>query len=215
MRSLGKKEFDSLGKEFSLDDKKIWQLQQFISLLKSWNTRTNLVSKNDAPRLVSKHVYESLEIERNSLLSSPGRVLDLGAGAGFPGVPLAILHSEKSFTLLDSRRVKSLFLQEVADVCQLTNVKVVNERVENFHPSPSENFNFVLARAVASLDVLWGWSSPILCHGGQLIAVKGGDVQKEIDALSLVKRVHVKMFPFRGQDNPGFEEKRLIVVAAQ
>jgi len=215
MNLLDEKVLFALAKEFSFDEQKIGQFQKFISLLKTWNARTNLVSKNDASRLVSKHVYESLEIERHSLLSKQGRVLDLGTGAGFPGIPLAILNPELLFTLLDSRRIKTLFLQEVADACQLANVKVANTRVEEYQIAPNEQFDFVLARAVASLDVLWNWSSRILSQGGQLISLKGGDVQREIDALTAEHKVHVKTVPFRGQDSPGYEEKCIIIVAFQ
>ncbi len=204
--------FDRLVQEFALSDVQVKQMHRYVELLEQWSSRTNLVSKNDVTRLVSKHISESLEIARRALLPADGDILDLGSGAGFPGVPLAILSSELRFTLLDSRRIKSLFLQEVVEKCGLANVRVVCERIEDFANDERACFRFVLARAVAALDVLWGWCAPLLEKSGALAALKGGDIDKEVAKLRAAADVNVKVLPF--QNNLSENDSKKIVIVS-
>ena len=213
MKIENKKSLARLSQEFFLSDLQGGQFQCFVELLESWSSRTNLVSKNDVARLASKHISESLEIERLSLLSGKKRILDLGAGAGFPGVPLAIVNPNRLFVLLDSRRKKTLFLQEVADECSLTNIAIVCDRVENYGASFPDQYDVVVSRAVASLDVLWKWSVPILENAGCLIAIKGGDVQDEVSQLLSMDDVKVDVLSFCKNQSPDFETKKIIVAA--
>jgi 16S rRNA (guanine527-N7)-methyltransferase len=211
MKLENKKALREIVQEFSLKDLQSEQFRIFVNLLESWSSRTNLISKNDVSRIVSKHIGESLEVERLSLLRDNLKIMDLGAGAGFPGVPLAILHPNSQFTLIDSRRKKSLFLQEVADECNLKNIHVVCDRVEDFGASLSPQYDLVLARAVAALDVLWRWASPILNQDGALVAIKGGDVREEVSQLLVSADVNVETLSFRGEQLSSFESKKIVV----
>ncbi len=211
MYKENKKHLALLAREFPLSEQQAAQMRRYVELMEQWSKRTNLVSRNDVTRLVSKHISESLEIERQKLLPAGGDVLDLGSGAGFPGMPLAILRPRQQFTLLDSRRIKSLFLQEVVDECRLANVRVVCDRIESFG-AERFTFRFVLSRAVAALDVLWRWSAPVLEKDGMLIVLKGGDIEKDVAKLRAMADVNVKVLPFEN-NLPGNNSRKIIVVS--
>ncbi len=213
MHVENKSALQQLRHQLPLTDDQVRKIQTFVDLLESWNRRINLVSKNDVLRIVSKHIKESLEIDRFSLLDGCKTALDLGSGAGFPGIPLAITHPEIQFTVLDSIRKKTLFLHETVETIGLTNVRVLCDRVENQHPS-SVRYDVVLSRAVAELDVLWQWSRPLLKVGGRLVAVKGGDLHQEIAHLQNVDSVRVSIHSTEAENRLPADVKKIVVVFA-
>lgn len=160
--------------------------EDYVRLLLEWNPRAGLVSRADenASRLIKRHIVESLGLAGTNLLSENAAVLDLGSGGGFPGVPLKIARPDLRITLLDSRRMKSLFLQEVVRRLNLENVEVVCARAESLDDSFKSRFDFVVVRAVTNLAKLWQWAVPVLKNGGSLLAQKGGDLDQELKELS-------------------------------
>ncbi len=173
----------SLPEEFHLNEIQIQQFEKYLNLLLQWNKKAGLISPSDENRLIKRHIIESLGVLSVNLLQPSAEVLDLGSGGGFPGVPIKISMPSLNMALLDSRRMKALFLEEVVRVLALENTHVVNDRAERVAANLSEKFDFVLVRAVADLETLWKWSQPLLKKGGSLLAQKGGDLKNELDQL--------------------------------
>jgi len=207
MLDENKKAFTSLVGEQKLSSQQAKKVTQYVNLLEEWTTRTNLVSKRDVPKIVSRHIYESLEFCRNDLLPNNSRIMDLGSGAGFPGIMIAVFYPNCQVTLVESRKMKALFLQEVKDQLLLDNIVVVNDRVENL-VNFRLFFDVATARAVASLEELWSWSSPLLKRNGMLIAQKGGDVSQEIQIIN--PEVKISVIPFQFSD-PVLDRKLVLL----
>ena len=147
-----------------------------IELYKEWNARINVVSRKDIDNLYQHHVLHSLAIARYLELHYPAgvldgaSVLDLGTGGGFPGIPLAMEYPQARFTLCDSVGKKLTVAGAVAQGLGLTNVELVNARAESL----TGTFDWVVTRAVATLDKLYPWVNGRFRNS--IICLKGGDV---------------------------------------
>lgn len=153
----------------------------YLHLLDRWNKVFNLTAIQKPEERVLLHIVDSLSIHPFLL---GNRFIDVGTGAGLPGIPLAILYPEKKFTLLDSNSKKTRFLTQVVQELKLNNVDVVHVRAESYQPeSEPFCFNAILSRAFASLAKMIECTTHLLCPGGQWIAMKGIYPQDEIAAL--------------------------------
>ncbi len=139
----------------------------FITLLQKWSKVHNLTALSNTEDILTKHIADSLSI--HSYIKGD-RIIDVGTGAGFPGIPLALIFPEKSFTLLDSDRKKIGFLIEVKRVLQLPNVRLINQRAEDFHPEAL--FDIVVTRAVSSLPNIIECTAHLLNPEGVCVAMK-------------------------------------------
>lgn len=203
--------FEQLDVACSFSEAQKDRLRLYIEMIELWSERMNLVSGRDLFYLVTRHLADSVAVARLPQVPEQGRVLDLGSGAGFPGVPLAILKPQLHVTLLDSIGKKARFLQEVVDVVQIENACVLCERAENLRPTDNnERYDVVTARAVARLDKLWRWSKPLLRPGGKLLAQKGGDVQPEIAELTKKARVTVSVQELKARKD---DDKKVLCVS--
>ena len=161
------------------------QLGALHDLFKAWNEKINVISRKDIDNFYTNHVLHSLAIATQFNFTKNMRVMDLGAGGGFPGIPLAIFFPEAQFTLVDSINKKLKVVQEISSAIGLTNVVVKHTRVEDIK---NEKFDVVVSRAVAPLKELWQWSKPLLTKNKNvempvpngLICLKGGDLTQEI-----------------------------------
>lgn len=167
------------------------QLNALYSLYKEWNEKINVISRKDIDALYEKHILHSLSIAAIFQFNKGCRIVDLGTGGGFPGIPLAIFFPDAEFLLTDSIGKKLKVVEAVAAEIGLKNVKVKHTRIEEIK---DQKFDFVVSRAVAPLRDLWKWSVPILKAKGQgipatteeetiyggLICLKGGDLTEEI-----------------------------------
>jgi len=158
-------------------------LHKYSEILLDWNKRTNLVSKKDESRIVERHIGESLSIPFVIDLPTGGSVMDLGSGAGFPGLPLKIIRPDLKIVLVESKRMKALFLKDVAELLGFSGLEIVAERVENLDTGWQRSFDVIIARAVTTIATLWKWSEPYLKTSGALIAMKGAGAGKEINHL--------------------------------
>ena len=190
------------------------QLAQLGALYEEWNAKINVISRKDIDNLYERHVLHSLILSNVTHFKKGAKILDLGTGGGFPGIPLAILFPESQFTLIDGTLKKIKVVQEVTQALGLKNVTAIQKRAEELK---GVRFDFIISRAVAKLDKLMMWSRPLL-SGKQkhsipngLIVLKGGNVRAEIQELP--KGEYVEVYKISDWlDEPFFEEKYVLYV---
>ncbi|MCS6882124.1 MAG: 16S rRNA (guanine(527)-N(7))-methyltransferase RsmG [Oscillochloridaceae bacterium] len=192
------------------------QLRQFARYadeLLAWNARTNLTAITDRPAIYVRHFLDSLALAR-FWGPPPATLADIGTGAGFPGVPLKILHPPLALTLIESVGKKTAFLTHLITTLGLTQVRVVTGRAEALgrDPGERERYDVVTARAVADLRVLAEYAMPLLRVGGLLLAPKGADVAGEVEearrAMALLGGTIERVVPI---ELPGVEPRTLVV----
>ena len=154
------------------------QLAVLLEELARWSHRINLTAIRELPAMVSGHVLDSLTVRP---WLEGGRVIDVGTGAGFPGLPLAIAEPAIDFTLLDANARKISFVRHVAGRLRLANVTAVHARAED--DAPGRGFDTVIARAVTSLTGLIDLAAHLLNPEGVILALKGKQPTDELDAL--------------------------------
>lgn len=147
----------------------------FLDLLEKWNAVYNLTAIRDRTQWVSHHLLDSLSV---AAYMSAGRILDVGTGAGFPGVPLAIVQPGRHFTLLDSSQKRTSFLAQTLAALGLRNADVVRARVEEF--TPDQTFDAAVSRAFADLADFARLAGPLVRSGGSLLAMKGLHPDEEL-----------------------------------
>lgn len=153
-------------------------LLAYLKLLEKWNAAYNLTAVRDPERMVTHHVLDSLAVIH--YLHGP-RVVDVGAGAGIPGIPLALACPEFAFVLLDSNAKKTRFITQAINELGLTNVGVERTRAEDFHPVQS--FDTVISRAFASLAEMLQMTQHLDAPGGLFLAMKGNYPHDELAAV--------------------------------
>jgi 16S rRNA (guanine527-N7)-methyltransferase len=188
-----------------LDEAQLAKLVAHLDLLDDWNTRFNLTAIRDRPSQLTKHLLDSLTV----LPFLQGeRIADVGSGAGFPGIPLAIVEPRRQFALIESTGKKCRFLEHVRDTLELRNVEVVQSRAESY--KPGVRFDTVIARAVGPLADLVKVAGPLVVGGGRLLAMKGRLPEAELAAKLngwKVAAVHPLTVPGLG------EERHLVEVS--
>lgn len=165
-----------------LDEKQLSRLEALEGLYREWNAKINVISRKDIDSLYLHHVLHSLSIAAYMEEKYPGttlgpKVLDVGTGGGFPGIPLAILYPGSEFTLCDSVGKKILVAGTVAKELGLDNVTTVNDRAEKL----PGGYDYVVSRAVTTLDAFYPWVKGKFSR--RILYLKGGDVVEEISTL--------------------------------
>lgn len=187
------------------------QFQLLETLYQDWNLKINVVSRKDIEELYLRHVLHSLGIAKVIDFKPGSKVLDVGTGGGFPGIPLAIFFPETKFTLVDSIGKKIKVVQEVVDGLQLKNVKAINDRVENINGK----FDFIVSRAVAAMPTFVHWTEGKVSAKNNhslkngILYLKGGDLAEE-----LKEYPQAKIFPLTEYfDEDFFETKKVVHLA--
>ena len=189
---MSKKEnpWDTLKAWFPDLEENNWsQLQLYISLLREWNAKINLVSRKDTDRLETKHLAHCLTITKFLRLMPKARLLDVGTGGGLPGIPLAICYPQAKFTLIDSIGKKVMVIEDMVERLGLTNVEVKRGRVEELPRKKS--YDFVIGRAVTALPTFFGWVQNKIAKGAKhspangILYLKGGDYTEELNSSGL------------------------------
>ncbi len=195
------------------------QFAQLLPLYREWNAKINVISRQDVDNLEIRHILHSLAIAKIFPFKPGARLLDLGTGGGFPGIPLAILLPEVQFTLVDGTGKKITVVREIAQALDLKNVTSRHARAEDLKMFGT--FDYVISRAVAPLDKLMNWSFKLLkkkqvnAYPNGLIALKGGKIESEIAALPGDGHNYSEVFPIKDFfDDPWFEEKWVVYVQA-
>lgn len=166
--------------DLNLTDEQVKRLLRFLELLRFYNQQMDLTAVKDA-EMVSRHLLDSLEVTRYAEFKDAKRIIDIGSGAGLPGIPLAIACPDKHLLLLDARMKRIGFLNTCIEDLGLTNVLAVHGRVEDLgHQKERGKFDAAISRAFAELKVVLECSAPFLKIGGQLLALKGEHARDEI-----------------------------------
>lgn len=188
-----------------IDEQQMTALMTYLQLISRWNKAYNLTAIRDLPAMVVRHLLDSLAI----LPHLPdGSLLDVGTGAGLPGVPLAIMQPNRQVALLDSNGKKIRFLFQVKTQLGLSNIQLHETRVEQF--AAQERPDLIVSRAFASLSDMVKFCQPLLSHGARLFAMKGADVDAELEVLqkNWPAMVPITQQPLRV---PGLNETRWLV----
>jgi len=185
-----------------LDDAQLGKLVAHLDLLDDWNSGMNLTAIRDRPSQLTKHLLDSLTVL--PYLQGP-RIADVGSGAGFPGIPLAIVEPHRHFSLIESTGKKCRFLEHVRDTLELKNVEVVQARAESYRPEV--RFDTVIARAVGPIADLVKVAGGLVVGGGRLLAMKGRFPQDELAA----KLAGWKVAAVHPLTVPGLAEERHLV----
>lgn len=178
MTELLKNGFSAM--KLSVSDAQIAQLEEFTARMLETNKVMNLTRITDPKEIAEKHLLDCASLLQAADFSKKS-VVDVGCGAGFPGMPLHILCPSCKLTLLDSLGKRIRFLQGCIDAMNLSNIEAVHARAEEFAAKHREQYDFAVSRAVAQLNVLAELSLPLVKQGGAFIAMKSKDTDEELE----------------------------------
>ena len=200
----------------TLSPQELEDFQLYYEQLLIWNEKINLTSITGREEVQVKHFLDSLScLQALDPLSPGAQCIDIGAGAGFPGLPLKIVRPLMRLTLLEATGKKARFLEHVVRELELSHVEVLTGRAEDLGSRPDyrELFDVALARAVADLSVLAEYALPLVKVGGIFVAQKGSDVQDEVDAAGrALELLGGRLLEIRPVWLPGVETAKHLVV---
>ncbi len=195
----------------NLTDVQIEQYQRLLDLYKDWNDKINVISRKDIQELEERHILHSLGIAKVMEFEPGSKVMDVGTGGGFPGIPLAIMFPETDFYLIDSIGKKITVVQDIIDQLGLKNAKAEQIRAENV----KEKFDFVVSRAVTQMPKFTAWvktrflkeQKNSLRNG--ILYLKGGDLRVELNPYGNRKEVFELPSFFEGEF---FDTKKVVYI---
>lgn len=191
-----------------LSSEKAEKFERLAELYKDWNTKINVVSRKDVDEIYLRHVLHSLAIGKFIQFKPESKIIDVGTGGGFPGIPLAILFPETQFTLVDSIAKKIKVVHEVVTALELTNVTTINDRVEK----TKGQYDFIISRAVAAMPTFVHWTKGKIAKESRhtlkngIIYLKGGDLTEELKPYKTVQIIPITDF----FEEDFFETKKIV-----
>lgn len=169
--------------ELSVEKENIKKFIRYKELLLEWNEKINLTAITNEEEIVNKHFIDSLSCIKTGVINKNSKIIDIGTGAGFPGIPLKIMYPDIKVTLLDSLKKRVTFLNEVINKLELKNITAIHGRAEDFSKDKfyREKYDIAVSRAVANLSVLLEYSLPYVKIGGYFIGMKGPSLSTEVN----------------------------------
>jgi len=193
-----------------LTKKQIKQFSDLQPLYEHWNAQINVISRKNMETLYTNHILHSLAIAKIIQFEKGTRILDIGTGGGFPGIPLAIIFPEVDFLLVDSIGKKIKVVNEISSAISLTNVSTLHERAENI----KETFDFVVSRAVTNMTDFKKWVKGKFSNthnntlNNGILYLKGGDLSKELIGILHTKHEIADLF-----EEEFFKTKKVIYIS--
>lgn len=197
-----------------LNGNQLHSFSKYMDLLLEWNEKINLTSITEEKEIVIKHFVDSLSILPN-IPEKPVKLIDVGTGAGFPGISVKLVRENIKVTLLDSLEKRVKFLSEVCSNLQLNDIKAFHGRAEDFGSDKRyrEHFDIAVARAVAAMPVLLEYCLPFVKIGGIFMAMKGPDVKSElIDSQKAIEILGGELMDVKSFNLPKSDYERCIVL---
>lgn len=171
--------------DIKLEERKIEQFYKYMNLLIEWNKKMNLTAILEPNEIILKHFIDSLTIAKQ--IEEGSKIIDVGTGAGFPGIPLSIVKENLNITLLDSLNKRITFLDEVIRFLELKQIVAIHGRVEEFAKKGRESYAIATSRAVAPLNILLEYLLPLVKVGGKCICMKGSNIEEINSAKNALK----------------------------
>jgi 16S rRNA (guanine527-N7)-methyltransferase len=199
-----------LGFEFT--SKQVALFLLYLERIKFWNEKINLTGIKDEERIVINHFLDSLTIL--PFVSEGSKLLDIGSGAGFPGIPIKILSPSLEVTLIDSIQKKVFFMREVIRSLKLRGIKAVCGRAEANHEIPMAYFDFVVSRAVSKIEDLVELCIPYLRKGGRVILMRGKKGLEELDEFRYKTNRNINLLDSKKLFLPISRDQRVILVVS-
>lgn len=199
----------------NLEEKDLLLCEKYQQLLIEWNQKINLTAITDPQEVAIKHFIDSIMCLDGIEIKSDASMIDIGTGAGFPGLPIKIWQKKLDLTLLDSLNKRCAFLKEVVNELALEGVKIVHGRAEDKGKEPNyrEQFDLAAARAVTNLPVLLEYCLPFVKTGGIFIALKGPDITEEISrSEKALKILGGEICQIRRYHLPLLQDERSVVI---
>lgn len=174
-----------------LNPQQIEKFYQLKPLYDEWNSKINLISRKDVPNFYIRHVLHSMAVAKVISFTGGTKIMDVGTGGGFPGIPLAILFPDCHFTLVDSIRKKIKVVDDIALKLELKNVTAIQERAEKINGK----FDFIVSRAVTALPLFMEWVGTKISNDNKntlkngVLYLKGGDFQEELKEISFNHKI--------------------------
>lgn len=200
---------------FNIDNEKTEKFKLFSSLLIEWNKKMNLTAVTDPAEISIKHFLDSIAPLSVIDLKLNSKVIDVGTGAGFPGIPLKIMREDLEFTFMDSLNKRISFLNEVSDKVGFDKVEFIHSRAEDAGKNKNyrEKYDYAVSRAVANLKVLCEYCIPFVKEGGYFIAFKQFEVDDEIEeARAMIGNLGGKIEDIKEIKIPQSDIKRKIII---
>lgn len=210
MREYLVKGIEKIGLEYT--EEKVENLLKYFNFLVEYNKHTNLTAIRDLQDAMEKHFLDSLLLEKLLLEKNCKKAIDIGTGAGFPGMVLAIFNPNIEFVLMDSVGKKTAFLQQVKEMLSLENVTVVNSRAEDYiNEENRESFDVGLCRGVNKLNVILEYIIPFLKVQGSFLAQKMVGTEEEDQSENALNILGSKIITIHNFNLPNYGDERLVV----
>lgn len=185
----------------------------YNELLLEWNKKVNLVSRKTVS--IEDHILNSIFFLTKHNIEKAGTIADIGTGGGFPGIPLKILFPEKEITLIDSIRKKVSAVNDIIENIKLEKINAVCARAEEISEKKEfkNKFDTVISKAVAPLDNLYLWGKNFMKRNGEMLCIKGGNIDEELASLNKLKyKFDVKVINFNSDKTYKIEDKKLVII---
>lgn len=201
--------------DIDLSDEQAFQLYTYYEMLVEWNKVMNLTGITEFEEVLLKHFIDSAAISRITDMSKVNTVMDVGTGAGFPGMPLKIVFPHLKITLLDSLNKRIQFLNAVIEKLQLEEIETIHGRAEDFGRDAKyrEQYDLCVSRAVANLSSLSEYCVPFIKVGGRFISYKAGEVEEEVTAAEkAIRTLHCEPAKIEKTELPDSDLTRSFVI---
>ena len=198
---------------YKINDNQELKFKKYLNLLVEWNNKINLTSITEENDIILKHFIDSLTA--SEYIPDNSKIIDIGTGAGFPGIPLKIYNETYNITLLDSLNKRVNFLNTVIEELELKNISAIHGRAEEFGHNTlyREKYDIAISRAVSNLSTLVEYMLPFIKKDGLCICMKGPNIKEEIDnSKNALKRLGGKIIKIEEFNLPNTDIKRNIII---